>query len=490
MRQHMLTQALGAPRSLVLSRNLVGGGGAMRAFGLGARRPRCIPSASSLSAAAAAAATASSSRGFASVTARWQSMGAGVSTSTSTSTTSFNSDAPSPLDRDPSARAGSIGSPSTTDSLRHKMSLSRPPPTSMGSTDKAALRDTHGRQHSYLRISLTERCNLRCLYCMPEEGIPLTPSDKLLSQAEIARLAGLFVREGVSKVRLTGGEPTLRSDLGEIVESLNELRPLGLRQIGMTSNGISLHRKLPSLVSSGLTHLNLSLDTLDPFKFEFMTRRRGFEAVIRSLDKALELGMESVKLNVVVLKGVNDGQDVLDFVQFTRDKPVTVRFIEYMPFDGNKWQMGKLVSYRDLLDRIQHKFGPLERLRDDDNDTSKGWRVPGFAGSIGFITSMTEHFCGTCNRLRITADGNLKVCLFGNAEISLRDAMRGISAVPPTTTSASPTSPPPRITPATDDQLLDVISAAVRRKHARHAGMSSLDALAQGSNRPMVAIGG
>ncbi|KAK0547626.1 hypothetical protein OC846_003962 [Tilletia horrida] len=370
-----------------------------------------------------------------------------------------------------------------------------PPPTSFpaaqSSTSAKAvpssqyLKDRHHRTHSYLRISLTEKCNLRCLYCMPEEGVPLTPSDKLLSQSELARLARLFVQCGVSKVRLTGGEPTLRRDLPEIMESLNELRLLGLRQIGMTSNGIALHRKLPNLVRSGLTHLNLSLDTLDPFKFELMTRRpAGLDAVLRSLDTALELGLDSVKINVVVLKGVNDNEDVLDFVAFTRDKPVTVRFIEYMPFDGNKWAEGKLVPYRTLLEKIQHRFGPLERLRDDDNDTSKGWRVPGFAGSIGFITSMTEHFCGTCNRLRITADGNLKVCLFGNAEVSLRDAMRGV--VPASTSSQTQVTR----SPATDAQLLDVISAAVQRKHARHAGMSSLDALAKSLNRPMVAIGG
>ncbi|KAK0538214.1 hypothetical protein OC834_000540 [Tilletia horrida] len=333
------------------------------------------------------------------------------------------------------------------------------PAPAQADSPSPALRDLHNRQHTYLRISLTERCNLRCLYCMPEEGVALTPSDKLLSQTEIARLGGLFVREGVSKIRLTGGEPTLRADLLGIVESLNELRPLGLRQIGLTSNGIALHRKLPALARAGLTHLNLSLDTLDPFKFEFMTRRRGMDAVMRSLETALELGMESIKLNVVVLKGLNDEQDVLDFVHFTRDRPVAVRFIEYMPFDGNKWQMGKLVTYRQLLDRIQHKFGPLERLQDDDNDTSKGWRVPGFAGSIGFIT-----------RLRITADGNLKVCLFGNAEVSLRDAMRG-------TASTSPSSL--QRTPATDEQLLDVISAAVKRKHARHAGYGSRSLLAR-----------
>ncbi|KAJ1030537.1 hypothetical protein NDA16_001446 [Ustilago loliicola] len=262
---------------------------------------------------------------------------------------------------------------------------------------------------------------------MPEDGVPLTPADNLLSTSEVERLASLFVSQGVNKIRLTGGEPTVRSDLPHIVSSLNSLKQYGLEQIGITTNGIALgRRKLDTLVQNGLTHLNLSLDTLDPFKFEFMTRRRGHEAVIDCIERALALGMPSVKINVVVIKGLNDKQDVIDFVRFTKDKPITIRFIEYMPFDGNKWQVQKLVPYRDLVKTIQSEFPDFERVanRDDPNDTSKHWRVPGHQGTVGFITSMTENFCGTCNRLRITADGNLKVCLFGNAEVSLRDAMR------------------------------------------------------------------
>lgn len=195
----------------------------------------------------------------------------------------------------------------------------------------AFLRDRHQRQHTYLRISLTEKCNLRCLYCMPEDGVPLTPAERLLTFSEVERLARLFVNQGVNKIRLTGGEPTIRSDLPEIISSLNNLRPQGLQQIGITTNGIALSRKLDRLVASGLTHLNISLDTLDPFKFEFMTRRRGLQAVVKSIDRALELGIQSLKINVVVIKGLNDRQDVLDFIEFTKDRPVTVRFIEVRP---------------------------------------------------------------------------------------------------------------------------------------------------------------
>ena len=203
------------------------------------------------------------------------------------------------------------------------------------------LRDRHARQHTYLRISLTEKCNLRCLYCMPEDGVPLTPSNELISTSEVERLASLFVSQGVNKIRLTGGEPTIRSDLPQIVSSLNELKQHGLEQIGITTNGIALgKRKLDTLVQNGLTHLNVSLDTLDSFKFEFMTRRRGHKVVMDCIERALALGMPSVKINVVVIKGLNDKQDVIDFVRFTKDKPITIRFIEVSHLSLADWTLG------------------------------------------------------------------------------------------------------------------------------------------------------
>ncbi|KDN53396.1 molybdenum cofactor biosynthesis prote [Tilletiaria anomala UBC 951] len=349
-------------------------------------------------------------------------------------------------------------------------------------TASLLLRDRHARQHTYLRISLTERCNLRCIYCMPEDGATLTPSPELLTAQEVQRLATLFVKNGVEKIRLTGGEPTIRRDLEDIIGSLNELRSMGLRSIGMTSNGLALARRLPRLVDQGLSHLNLSLDTFDPFKFELLTRRPGggLDAVLKTLDVAQKLvsagaGMQCIKINVVMLKGVNDSkEEIKSFIDYTRDHNVVVRFIEYMPFDGNRWQTSKLVPYQDLLAVIREMYGDFERLEDEANDTSKGWRVPGYKGRVGFITSMTDHFCNSCNRLRITADGNMKVCLFGNAEVSLRDIMRG-------------TGPNGQ---ATDEELLKVIGAAVGRKHAKHAGMSGPAELAQQKNRPMIHIGG
>ncbi|CAG8529063.1 1070_t:CDS:2, partial [Diversispora eburnea] len=308
------------------------------------------------------------------------------------------------------------------------------------------LTDRFSRQHTYLRISLTEKCNLRCTYCMPEEGVDLTPSHKLLSFEEIIRIAKLFVSQGINKIRLTGGEPTVRNDIIDLVGELGKLRSEGLETLSMTSNGIALKRKLPRLVENGLNLLNLSLDTLDPLKFELITRRRGFERVMESIDLAISLGLKPVKINCVIMKGVND-QEVLDFIELTRSKPIDVRFIEYMPFDGNKWNENKFIPYKEILNMINNRYH-VSKIPGDIHDTSKGYNIPEFTGQFGFITSMSEHFCGTCNRLRITADGNLKVCLFGNSEVNLRDLLR--ENVP-------------------DQQLFQIIEAAVKNKKQQHA---------------------
>ncbi|KAA1468082.1 molybdenum cofactor biosynthesis prote [Dentipellis sp. KUC8613] len=329
-----------------------------------------------------------------------------------------------------------------------------------------SLVDTFGRHHNYLRISLTERCNLRCFYCMPEDGVPLSPNERILSDDEIIRLATLFVKSGVTKIRLTGGEPTVRKTIVQLVGRLNELRQHGLQSIGMTSNGLILHRHLDKLVANGLTHLNLSLDTLDPFKFEIMTRRMGHEAVLRSLSQALASpGLTSVKLNVVVIKGLNDSE-VLKFVEMTRDQDLSIRFIEFMPFTGNKWDKAKMVPSAVLISRIAAVHPGLVKAADELNDTARSYQIPSHRGSIGFISSMSDHFCSSCNRLRLTADGQIKVCLFDAKEVSLRDQMRA---------------------GADDQQLLQTIGRAVRGKKEKHAGMEDIDVV---TNRPMILIGG
>ncbi|XP_026833064.1 molybdenum cofactor biosynthesis protein 1 isoform X2 [Drosophila erecta] len=325
------------------------------------------------------------------------------------------------------------------------------------------LTDSFGRHHTYLRISLTERCNLRCDYCMPAEGVQLQPKNNLLTTGEILRLARIFVEQGVRKIRLTGGEPTVRRDIVEIVAQMKALPQL--EQVGITTNGLVLTRLLLPLQRAGLDNLNISLDTLKRDRFEKITRRKGWERVIAGIDLAVQLGYRP-KVNCVLMRDFNE-DEICDFVEFTRDRPVDVRFIEYMPFSGNKWHTERLISYKDTLQTIQQSWPDFKALPNGPNDTSKAYAVPGFKGQVGFITSMTEHFCGTCNRLRLTADGNIKVCLFGNKEFSLRDAMRNENV--------------------SEEQLVDLIGAAVQRKKKQHAGMLNLS---QMENRPMILIGG
>jgi GTP 3',8-cyclase len=366
------------------------------------------------------------------------------------------------------------------------------------------LTDTHHRQHDYLRISLTERCNLRCVYCMPEEGVPLSPARELLTTPEIIMLSSVFVSQGVTKIRLTGGEPTVRKDILPLMQQIGALRTHGLRELCLTTNGLSLHRKLEGMVEAGLTGVNLSLDTLDPFQFQIVTRRKGFDAVMRSIQRVLELNRLGagikLKINCVIMRGIND-REIIPFVDMTKDQDLEIRFIEYMPFDGNKWNKRKMLSYSEMLDVIREKYPQLEKVQDHKNDTSKTWKIPGFVGKIGFITSMTHNFCGTCNRLRITNDGNLKVCLFGNAEVSLRDILRKSNNGEPIEEEAFEamkkietdrrqglTSPTEPLGMAPNEQeLLDVIGVAVKRKKAKHAGIGELEHM---KNRPMILIGG
>lgn len=366
------------------------------------------------------------------------------------------------------------------------------------------LTDTHARQHDYLRISVTERCNLRCLYCMPSEGIQLTPTRDVLTTPEIILLSSLFVSQGVTKIRLTGGEPTVRRDIVALMQQIGALRSHGLTELCLTTNGLSLHRKLEAMVEAGLTGVNLSLDTLDPWQFQIMTRRDGFAAVQRSIERIYELNRAGAgikfKINCVVMRGMND-REIVPFVEMTREKDVEVRFIEYMPFDGNKWSEGKMFSYEEMLGVIRESFPGLRKVQGHKNDTSKTYEVPGFRGRIGFITSMTHNFCGTCNRLRITSDGNLKVCLFGNAEVSLRDIIRKVNHGEPIETEVyeamkmvameesqhlAVSERPPLLAP-NSRELLDVIGMAVKRKKEKHAGIGELEHM---KNRPMILIGG
>lgn len=339
---------------------------------------------------------------------------------------------------------------------------------------------------------------------MPEEGVPLSPHSHLLTTPEISYLSALFVSQGVTKIRLTGGEPTIRKDIVSLMHQIGNLRRNGLEELCLTTNGIALHRKLDSMADAGLTGVNLSLDTLDPFQFQIMTRRNGFDAVVHSIDRILEMNKLGagikLKINCVVMRGINE-REIIPFVEMGREKDVEVRFIEYMPFDGNKWSKERMLSYKEMLGTIREKYPSLRKVQDHENDTSKTFEVPGFAGRIGFITSMTHNFCGTCNRLRVTSDGNLKVCLFGNAEVSLRDLLRKDNGGQPIDEQAMeaiknlemdrrqtlPGDPQPLGYGERERELLHVIGMAVKRKKEQHAGMGELEKM---KNRPMILIGG
>eukprot|EP01130_Rhizamoeba_saxonica_P004776 TRINITY_DN1942_c0_g1_i1.p1 TRINITY_DN1942_c0_g1~~TRINITY_DN1942_c0_g1_i1.p1 ORF type:complete len:359 (+),score=59.44 TRINITY_DN1942_c0_g1_i1:77-1153(+) len=341
--------------------------------------------------------------------------------------------------------------------MRHCSSISK-------TIDTSPVTDSYGRLHNYLRISLTERCNLRCTYCMPEKGVDLTPQDQLLTNEEIFRIVNVFAQCGVDKVRLTGGEPSIRKDIVNIVHEIAQVD--GIKTVGMTSNGIALHRKLEDLKQSGLNALNLSLDTLDKDKFAQISRRNGLPLVLKSINKALDLGYNPVKINCVVTKGFNDNE-ILDFVAWTKDYPIQVRFIEYMPFDGNIWTDENFLSYGDMIKIIKQNFD-LKQLPLENNHTSKDYYVPGFKGSVGFISSMSNQFCGSCNRLRLLADGSLKLCLFGRKEYSIRDHIRN---------------------GATNQELKEFILSSVQNKKPSHDGMYNIEKK-KGLNRPMIKIGG
>lgn len=321
--------------------------------------------------------------------------------------------------------------------------------------------DNFGRKHDYLRISLTERCNLRCKYCMPEEGIKLTANSNLLTTEELLILINLFSKLGINKIRFTGGEPLIRKDIIEIIDKTSKIE--NIKQIAITTNGLLLSKHLAALQKSGLNAINISLDTLVPEKFELISRRKGWERVMKSINMALDLGYSPVKINCVVIRGINE-DELCDFVHLTKNKKLDVRFIEYMPFDGNKWDDKKMVSYFEMINIIRKIFPDIEKLKDGFNDTSKAYKISGWIGKFGFISSMSENFCCSCNRIRLTADGNLKVCLFGPSEISLRDALRSHVA---------------------EKNIIEIIMCALMKKKKQHAGMFNI---AKQKNRPMITI--
>ncbi len=329
-----------------------------------------------------------------------------------------------------------------------------------------ALVDKHQRTHNYLRISLTEKCNLRCTYCMPIEGIPLTPAAHLMSADEIFEIASHFVKRGVDKIRLTGGEPTVRKDFNQIIERLSSLPT----KLALTTNGLTIHRHIDVLKKANVDVINISIDSLNREKFKKITLRDQYEQLEKNMNLLDAQGFR-LKLNVVLLKGIND-DEIIAFINLSRDRNWQIRFIEFMPFDGNNWDRSMTVSLEAILKTAESHYGlsQIKRLKDAANDTAKNYKIDGFTGSFAVISTVTNPFCDSCNRLRLTADGKLKNCLFSSNDYDLLSSFRN------------------------GESLDCVIDIALRDKFPARAGLDDSNKFNNPDNhkdnRSMIAIGG
>ncbi|MBC7900366.1 MAG: GTP 3',8-cyclase MoaA [Saprospiraceae bacterium] len=282
--------------------------------------------------------------------------------------------------------------------------------------------DRFNRVITYLRISVTERCNFRCIYCMPAEGIALVPKVELLSFEEIARVVSVGAKLGLSKIRLTGGEPTIRHDLPELVAMISDID--GINEIAMTTNGARLSELAKPLRQAGLSRINISLDTLRPDRSVELTRRDLLPAVLKGADDALAAGFTPLKFNAVVLRGIND-DELCDLASFAHERGSQMRFIEYMPMGSVRTdERNRTVTMREMLERLRERFD-LVPEPGNLSDPARGWVCRRSGARIGFITSMSEHFCDSCNRMRLTAEGGLRPCLHQNAEVDLKSVIRG-----------------------------------------------------------------
>ncbi|WP_310379190.1 GTP 3',8-cyclase MoaA [Flavobacterium sp.] len=328
------------------------------------------------------------------------------------------------------------------------------------------LTDDFGRKHNYLRISLIEKCNLRCTYCMPADGILLSPKKDLMTADEIFQIAKTFVANGVDKIRLTGGEPLLRKDFPEIIAKLASLKT----EISITTNGILVDRHLAVLKQFNVQKINLSLDTLVASKFQTITLRNQFEKVVDNLHLLLNNDFK-IKVNVVLIKGFNE-DEIIDFIKLTEFLPISIRFIEFMPFAGNEWDRSKMVSQSEILEQVNTHFlaSEIQKLDEEKNFTAREFKIKNYLGSFGIISSITNPFCDGCNRIRLTANGKIKNCLFSNAETDLLTALRN------------------------DENIDDLIRFSIKNKKKVRAGMNTLQDLnnpvLNQDNRSMIAIGG
>ena len=292
------------------------------------------------------------------------------------------------------------------------------------STRTQVLIDAHNRIIRDLRISLTDRCNFRCFYCLPNGEPPLARKETILTFEEIAYLAEIFVSLGIEKIRLTGGEPMLRRNIEELVSKLTTLKP-ALKDLALTTNGFDIPRKAERLKHAGLDRMTISLDTLDTHRFREITGVDNLAEVFAAIESAKAHGFEPVKINAVIVRGVND-DELVDFARFARSTGIEMRFIEYMPLDsGHDWDREKVVPGREIFEKID-AFYPLV-LKGSTRGSETAWKygfVDGEPGGIGIIAPVTEMFCGACSRIRLTADGQIRTCLFSTVEHNLRDYLR------------------------------------------------------------------
>ncbi len=321
--------------------------------------------------------------------------------------------------------------------------------------------DNYGRTHSYLRISLTDRCNLRCFYCMPEEGTELMEKAHIMSLEEIISIAQTFQKLGVTTVRLTGGEPLIRKNFNFLVEQLCNL---GL-ELKLTTNGILLDRHLEHFERIGLRKINISLDTLDKAKSVFITKRDYYDRIMTNIKAALAMGL-FIKINVVLIKGIND-REINDFIALTKDQNLAIKFIEFMPFKGNNWDWSKGVSQETIIQTITSHFGTVDTLKNPKHSTSVNYRVRGHQGSFGIVSTITNPFCADCNRIRLTADGKMKNCLFANSETDLLTAHR-----------------------KGEDLEKIILETILHKKYSRDGMDVKMDASHYEKNRTMTSIGG
>ena len=311
-----------------------------------------------------------------------------------------------------------------------------------------ALRDSYARPIRDLRVSLTDRCNFRCFYCLPHGEPPIAPKEQMLSYEEIEYVCDVFVELGIEKIRLTGGEPMMRRDIETIIEKLSALKAKGLQDLALTTNGYFLPDRAQGLKDAGLDRITISLDSLKPDTFKQMTGVDVLDRVLAGIEAAKQARLEPIKINVVVVRGHNE-DEVADFAAFARAHDVKMRYIEFMPLDsGHDWSREDVVSGREIYNRINERFPllPLDVVR--GSETSSRFRfADGGPGEVGIIAPVTEAFCGACSRIRLTADGQIRTCLFSTVEHSLRDVVR---------------------TGATRAEIIDFIESVVLKKEPRH----------------------